>query len=133
MTTEQMVALMRQAYEALYFIKTQNALDADRGYEPIDVETLASSVYDLCADAQEKLYRALKEYDDAVEQAAEDARERWMPERQLKQVGYRKAIVWQQKPWRWKVEGLGAVMDKGECDTEDEAKAAALKVARGQK
>ena len=133
MTTEQMVALMRQAYEALYFVETQNALDAGRGYEPVDVKTSASSVYDLCADAQEKLYRALQEHDDDVEQAAEDARERWMPERQLKQVGCRKAVVWQQKPWRWKVEGLGTVMDKGECDTEDEAKAAALKVARGQK
>ena len=132
MTIDEAVKLMRQAYEALYFVKVQNALDAGRGYEPID-ETSANSVYDLCRDAQEALYRTLEEYDDAVEQAAEDARERWMPERQLKQVGYRKAIVWQQKPWRWKVEGLGTVMDKGECDTEDEAKAAALKVARGQK
>lgn len=132
MTIDEAVKLMRQAYEALYFIKAQNALDAGRGYEPID-ETSANSVYDLCRDAQEALYCTLKEYDDAVEQAAEDARERWLPERQIKQIGYRKAIVWQQKPWRWKVEGLGTVMDKGECDTEADAKAAALKVARGQK
>jgi len=127
MTAEQMVALMRQAYEALYFVRTGEVLHFEKAHKPIDKDGI--SAFNLICAAHDALWSALQAHDietSAQKKAAEAA---WTPDRQIKDVNGARAVVWQQKPWRWKLEWAGRIEKQGWADTEVEAKAAALAAA----
>lgn len=128
MTIDEAVKLMRQAYEALYFAKTQEVFDWSKVKEPIDKNE--PSVWDLCLTSMAALEHALQEHDALEIQAKSVVEVSWKPNKQTTEIGHRVATIWQQKPWRWKVEAFGCIQEKGECDSEDQAKAEALKAAR---